>query len=294
MSFAVGGRLRILLFGVVVASALSCGGQVASDYSKKSVAELIDDLTQIDSKSVLINSDYVMAGFIVEETPVSLRTYRGEIAVPDAQPQLRELVRRGPLALPELIKHLDDKRPTKLEVGIPLPGTAFYGKFFGYEYSARVRDWEQTGVRWGQKSFSGTYLLKVGDVCYGLIGQIVNRPLLVERGQPTGFLVVNSPIEAPVLVSDLRSDWGKGDAETLKESLLADIDGINHLADIKFGAGGTKQFREALYVKLVLNPALQRLRAYFPDAYKSLSGDGLQRKVEFEKEASVQPSPSAQ
>jgi len=293
MSFAVGVRFRILLFAVVVASALGCGGQVASNYTKESVAELIDDLTQIDSESVLINGHYVRAGFIAEETPASLRTYRDGIAIPDAQPQLRELVRRGPLALPELIKHLDDKRPTKLEVGIPLPGTAFYGKFFGYEYSARVRDWEQTGARWGQKSFWGTHTLKVGDICYALIGQIVNRPLLVERGQPTGFLVVNSPIEAPVLVSNVRDDWGKGDAETLKASLLADIDGVSHLADIKFGAGDTEQFREARYVELVVNPALQRLRAYFPDAYNSLSGDGLQRKVEFQKQESVQRSPSA-
>ena len=113
--------------------------------SQTSVAELIDDLTQIDSESVAIHSSYLPpVGFIVDETPVSLRTSREGIVVPDPPPQMRELVRRGPVALPELIKHLDDKRPTKLEVGRPAH-YGFFGRFFGDMYDPRVRDWEQKG-----------------------------------------------------------------------------------------------------------------------------------------------------
>lgn len=110
-------------FGLLVASLLSCGAPVSSDYLQKSVAELIDDLTQIDSESVAIHTSYLPpAGFIAEKNPVSFRTTREAVVVPDAPPQMRELVRRGPLALSELIRHLDDKRPTKLEVGrLPAP-----------------------------------------------------------------------------------------------------------------------------------------------------------------------------
>ena len=62
-------------FGLLVASLLSYGTAVSSDYPQKSVAELIDDLTQIDSESVAIHSNYLPpVGFIADETPVSLRT----------------------------------------------------------------------------------------------------------------------------------------------------------------------------------------------------------------------------
>jgi hypothetical protein len=64
-------------FGLLVASLLSYGTAVSSDYSQKSVIELIDDLTQIDSESVAIHSSYLPpVGFIADETPVSLRTSR--------------------------------------------------------------------------------------------------------------------------------------------------------------------------------------------------------------------------
>jgi hypothetical protein len=187
---------------------------------------------------------------------------------------MRELVRRGPLALPELIKHLDDKRPTKLEVG-GAPHV-FSGKVFGYEYDPRVRDPQPTVLgffRWTQKGFVSTYTLRVGDVCYALIGQIVNRHLSAVRLQPTGFLVVNSPIEAPVLTENVKSDWGSGDAETVKASLLADI----HGASFRIGVN------QEVYIETVANPALRRLKLYFPDDYRTLPSGDLPRKADFER-----------
>jgi hypothetical protein len=274
-------------FGLLVASLLSYGTAVSSDYSQKSVAELIDDLTQIDSESVAIHSSYLPpVGFIADETPVSLRTSREGVVVPDAPPQMRELVRRGPVALPELIKHLDDKRPTKLEVGrLPAP-YAFSAKFFGDTYDPRVRDWERKGpplspfkATW----VKDTYTLKVGDVCYVLIGQIVNRNLAAVRPVPTGLLVVNSPIEVPELLDLVKSDWGSGDAETVKASLLADIRGTNCQVHSETVVNPKQQlFNDQQHATYVVNPALQRLRLYFPDAYGALGGGDLTRKREFE------------
>jgi hypothetical protein len=77
---------------------------------------------------------------------------------------------------------------------------------------------------------------------------------------------------APILIEKVKNDWRSGEAETLKTSLLADIDVTD-----------PKAFNEVIYVKSVVNPALERLRTYFPDTYKSLTGNGLKRKVEFEK-----------
>jgi hypothetical protein len=273
---------------LLVASVLSYGHPANGGYSQKSVAELIDDLTQIDSETVAINSNSVLAGFIAYETPVSLRGNPVGIVVPDAPPQMRELVQRGPLALPELIKHLDDKRPTKLDVGNTPPGNSgvFMGKVFGYEYDPRVRDPHPTPLsvfsffQWTRKGFASTYTLRVGDVCYALIGQIVNRRLFAVRSQPTGFLVVNSPIEAPILIENVKSDWGNGDAESVRASLLADIQGADRLTRISHD----------LYIETSANPALRRLKLYFPDDYKSLAGNDLQEKIEFEKKETAQRS----
>jgi hypothetical protein len=267
--------LRILgtsFLALVVASGLSYG---TTDYSQQSVTELIDDLTQIDSESVAINTSYLY-GFIADETSASFRTNRFGVVFPDVPPQMRELVRRGPLALPELIKHLDDKRLTKLEVGGPPPsgsGGVWEGKFFGYAYSPRVRGSQPRLGQppWTQKTFTTTYTLRVGDVCYGLIGQIVNRGLQVLQNLPSGFLVVNSPLEAPVLIEKVKNDWGNGDAEMVKTSLMADI----HIADFA-------KEPNAQYIETAKNEALRRLRLYFPDAYNALSGDDLQRKIKFE------------
>jgi hypothetical protein len=275
-------------FGLLVASLLSYGTAVSSDYSQKSVVELIDDLTQIDSESVAIHSSYLPpVGFIADETPVSLRTSREGVVVADAPLQMRELVRRGPAALPELIKHLDDKRPTKLDVGrLPAP-YGFSAKLFGRMYDPRVRDWEQKGPPhppWKATWVKDTYTLKVGDVCYVLIGQIVNRHLDAVRPVPTGLLVVSSPIEVPELLDLVKSDWGSGDAETVKASLLADIRGTNYQVHAETVVNPKQQlFNDQQHATYVVNPALRRLRLYFPDIYRVLAGDDLTKKEEFEK-----------
>jgi len=275
-------------FGLLVASLLSYGTAVSSDYSQKSVAELIDDLTQLDSESVAIHSSYLPpVGFIADETPVSLRTSSEGVVVPDAPPQMRELVRRGPIALPELIKHLDDKRPTKLEVGRLPASHAFSAKFFGHMYDPRVRDWEQKGPPhppWKSIWIKDTYTLKVGDVCYVLIGQIVHRDLAAVRPVPTGLLVVSSPIEVPELLDLVKSDWGSGDAETVKASLLADIRATNYQVHAETVVNPKQQlFNDQQHAIYVVNPALRRLRLYFPDIYRVLAGDDLTKKEEFER-----------
>jgi hypothetical protein len=197
------------IIGLLAAFIPSYGRRASSDYSHETVTQLIDDLTQIDSESPGISFSVIYVGFAAEDTSASAWVNTRGVAPPEVPPQMRELVRRGPLALPELIKHLEDKRPTKLEVG----GSphVFSGKVFGYEYDPRVRDWEpedfRRGFRWTAMSFKDTYTVKVGDVCFALIGQIVNRHLSAVRLQPTGFLVVNSPIEVPDLLDMVKSDW---------------------------------------------------------------------------------------
>jgi hypothetical protein len=268
---------------------------VSQDYSKRSVTQLIDDLTQIDAQAPGIDSAAVYLGFIADDNPGSFVMGVLGVAPPTVPPQMLELVRRGPLALPELVKHLDDKRPTKLEVGNKDSDSSthqvgvdyFWWTAFGEEYDPRLRHGlaEEESKSQPRKSdlpnwrnFQGRYTVRVGDVCYVLIGQIVNRHLLAVRYQASAGLVVNSPIETPALADQVRSDWGKADGEMLKASLLADIRVKND----------QKGFDQARYA---INPALQRLRLYFPDTYNALQGDDLRKRKQFEEQETKRQAP---
>jgi hypothetical protein len=275
---------RQFIAGLLVAPVLSVFGIAApgSNYSQKTMAELIDELTQIDTQSPGINSAAIYEGFIADNSPGSFHVGVLGVAPAKVPPQMSELVRRGPVALPELIKHLDDRRLTKLEVGNKPSGRqvgvdAFMFMFFSDEYDPRVPRWFseeewKTGPQPMQRNFEGRYTVKVGDVCYVLIGQIVNRRLLAVRYQPSAGLVVNSAIEAPVLVERVRNDWGNADADYLRQSLLEDIHATNH----------PKRISPAEYTRRFVNPALERLRFYFPDTYNVLQGDDLKKRKEFE------------
>jgi hypothetical protein len=270
----------LIIFSVLSADALP---SVGSDYSQKSVAELIDELTQIDAQSPGIDSAAIYEGFIADDSPDSFEAGVLGVAAPRVPPQVRELVRRGPVALPELIQHLDDKRPTKLEVGNRPHGRqvgvdAFMFMYFSDEYDPRVPHWwsdeeRKNGPRPMERNFEGQYTVKVADVCYVLIGQIVNRSLLAVRYQPSGGLVVNSPIEAPVLVERVRNDWGRFDIQVLRAALLEDIHATNQPEGVS----------QDDYTERFVDPALARLRLYFPDAYNSLDGLDLQKRKAFEK-----------
>jgi hypothetical protein len=163
-------------------------------------------------------------------------------------------------------------------------------------YDPRVRDWEQKGPPhppW-KAWVKDTYTLKVGDVCYVLIGQIVNRRLAAVQPVPTGLLGVNSPIEVPELLDLVKSDWGSGDAETVKASLLADIRDTNYQVHAETVVNPKQRlFNDQQHATYVVNPALRRLRLYFPDIYRVLAGDDLTKKEEFERrEGAVNPASS--
>jgi hypothetical protein len=163
-----------------------------------------------------------------------------------------------------LIKHLSDKQETRLKVGSEF----FTFRYFSNEYvpkngkpdfarQLQSRDWRERG-------FSGEYVVKVGDICYAAIGQIVNRALSPIRYQPSAGLVVNSPIETPELIRKVEAEWGNTTPGDLKESLVSDLALSDHY-----------------YPGLA---ALKRLRYYFPDEYHSLKKGKLRKKIsEYEK-----------
>src|ERR1700728_1935281 len=120
------------------------------DYSKASINELVDSLALIDSQAPGIDSAVMYGGFIADDTPMEFQGGVLGFPPPQVPPQMRELVRRGMSALPALIAHLDDARPTKLAVGNDEDGAGpqqkhvvglnfFMFTVFSDEYDPRLR-----------------------------------------------------------------------------------------------------------------------------------------------------------
>lgn len=261
-------NLKFAIIPLLAVLGLNCAkvaaANAADDVSAMTVEKLIGHLALIDSQAPGLHGTASVVGFTAEDKPLKFGGGVLGSPAPKTPPQMRELTRRGASALPQLISHLDDTRPTKLTVG----NDFFMFRFFSDEYDPKVRPpGKQSGsTKHLVKSFDGGYTVKVGDVCYAIIGQIVNRSLTPVRYQPTAGLVINSPIEAPVLVGLVKKDWGV-DVAGHKASLIADAQRDEYLRDNTGGAFA----------------ALVRLRFYYPDDYKRLKeGDLKQRIAQFE------------
>jgi hypothetical protein len=218
------------------------------------VAQLIDDLVNIDAQAPGLHSTASVRAFIADNSPAEFAGGVIGSVAPKNFPQMTELVRRGVSSLPLLINHLDDRRPTKLTVG----GDFFMFAYFSDEYDPKTQASRERRAGL-EKNFDGKYTVRVGDVCYALIGQIVNRNLLPIRYQPSAGLVVNSPIEAPILIKEVERDWGDIEAKEHMASLLADARAGDDLWEY--------------------GPALQHLRFYYPDEYRQQAVGALKKKI---------------
>ncbi len=67
------------------------------------------------------------------------------------------------------------------------------------------------------------YTLRVGDLCYVALGQIVNRPYTAVRYQPTAIIYATSVPHCKPLRADLLKEWGGLTAEKHRDSLAKDL-----------------------------------------------------------------------
>jgi hypothetical protein len=140
----------------------------------------------------------------------------------NTSPDLIELIKFGPKALPFLLAAIDDQTATKLVI----PSHEAFGMMsFRNELSGNPANTNEQAIvdsvpevdpfPWGQPPAS--YTVKVGDVCFVIIGQIVGRPYSAVRYQPSGIIVINSPPGEKSLVTRVRSLWSH---EPAKQFLL--------------------------------------------------------------------------
>jgi hypothetical protein len=264
----------VLVLAIALATpAPLASGPAGHDYAHETTTQLIDDLVEVGDEAPGASSLGDFDGFLAtDETlePTVMRTGAQAPVVPGA---MRELVRRGPAALGALVAHIDDRRPTHLKTG----GDAMLQRAYMDEYEDSDHRFSSNWC-FGSDCKHGPpdpvpddgYTVKVGDLCFTIIGNIVNRRLIATRYQPSGLFFVNSPVHSPALAQRVRTDWGDRDADSLEASLIRDIEQARN--------------------RYEANRALVRLKFYFPDAYRSLTGVALERRKAFEARLSRPPS----
>ncbi len=267
---------RFLLF---LGLALSCLGLRAAETpvaaaaatsapDRPAVEKLIDDLVNVNVETVGANTKATyMSMFLANDRPATNMTGRGGVSLPPPPPVMRQLTALGVAAVPALLNHLTDARDTKLVIlnpgilqgaaGVGLHGMRFGSMTYNDEYDPRypgdpARTPGNVNTR-GQRSLGSsdagdTYTVKIGDLCYVILGQIVYRNLVAVRYQGTACAVINSPVQNPALAAAARQDWA---GLTVAEHRAS----LEH--DLLAGDNPRQQFGHL--------GALDRLTFYFPD-----------------------------
>ena len=105
----------------------------------QTVAELIDRLVDVSDEGIGTHSTAWVSGFIATDEESLFRGGFLGSKPPVVKPVMRELVRRGVTALPELLDHVTDQRSTQLKVG-KSKGVFFSARCHSDEYHFRFDD----------------------------------------------------------------------------------------------------------------------------------------------------------
>ncbi|MEP6755597.1 MAG: hypothetical protein ABJA67_08865 [Chthonomonadales bacterium] len=175
--------------------------------------------------------------------------------------ELASIVVLGSRALPILLKHLDDPTKTNLQFDwteAPLGGLPIdsYLPFTAYD----LANIQNTKWKWSGSSYHKDianvrlYDVTVGDICFFLVGQIVNRRFT----PPSHFgRNISSPTSDPELAARTREIWSSPNPDDrLRKSLLNDFQSIKMDYDDTF----EQRSREAAN-------AASLLTYYYPGQY---------------------------
>jgi hypothetical protein len=208
--------MRILLLSVLF---LLPSLRAESDLRSKTCAQLIDDLQNLESPTAGLHPTAWVSQFLAQETEPQfgggiIGSQRPVVFAP-----MRELVVRGAAAIPEILRHLDDARPTKLE--IKEENHISWAQICNDYNNRPLRG--RPPYKYIEASLGLPYRVLVGDVCLVILGQITNRPQVGVRYKPSGGVLISSPIRFPEIVACAREDWKGFSAADLCALLLDDI-----------------------------------------------------------------------
>jgi len=198
-------------------------------------AALIDSLAGLTSEHYAVHSNIIGIGERIgegrDQMPPGLMMMHE--AHPPPSEAMRELVRRGASAVPLLVEHLSDTRPTK----VPIP--KMMNMWFGYEYDCNTRTTPtppDVNLRWPDARRSKARstpqkvpeFLAVGDICYDLLGTIVNRHFESVRYQPSLIIVINCPSALKEVREAATTEWRHLTPELHRQRLLGDVREPDH------------------------------------------------------------------
>jgi len=238
---------------------LAVQGGDAQALNPPEIERLIDSLTEVNAPTAGLHGSAWASEFMaVNETPVFTGGILGS-ARPVTDQTMRRLVQLGTQALPSLLAHLGDARESHLVIK---HANGFGGMWHAQEYDPRQRakpyaQLVDLTIDTKEGVQLTTYTVRVGDICYVLIGQIVNREFSAVRYQPSACIIINSPVQSPALAAACRKDWQGLSPEEHANLLIQD----------------SKQDR--LYFT-----ALKRLCYYYPETGKSEAVELLTKQAE--------------
>jgi hypothetical protein len=249
-----------------------------ADAQAKRIKDLIASLAALDKPDFGLSATLSGSSF----APLPGQDHAGAMLLTDHRLQrsegLKALVELGPDALPFLLDALDDQTPTKITIdhadgfGVMWHGSELHlnpvnpAEKAVYQARAKKPRLDEEEHIKHVKS----YTVKVGDVCFVAIGQIVGRRYQAVRYQPTACIVLNCPAHDRDLCAEVRAIWKAKDARSkLFDSLRADyategvfngksLDGWSLGSDLQCGAA-------------------LRLLFYFPKDAAPLVADRLER-----------------
>jgi hypothetical protein len=164
------------------------------------------------------------------------------------------LVKLGAKAVPALLDHLGDDRKTRIVIRNNLGG------FFGITQDKGEKAEDQGPQGKGPFGAPKQYTLRVGDLCYVALGQIVNRDYTAVRYVPSGNVVITSVPHSRKLEADLNRQWGGLTEKKHFASLVKDMKPKKPNGDDDGGARVG---------------ASLRLAYYFPKEYESIAVEQL-------------------
>ncbi|MEO2090475.1 MAG: ankyrin repeat domain-containing protein, partial [Gemmataceae bacterium] len=208
---------------VVAGVFLVAGVAPAADPAKV----LIDQLPDVDRQDTGYSGGDSGTAFLplnrTEGGPVLLSPRQGTFGPSDA---MRSLVKLGVKAVPALLDHLSDDRKTKIELSHP---GGFGGMFIEQDKGEKAEEEIKGELGTGKK-----YTVRVGDLCYVALGQIVNRDYTAVRYIPTAIVGVTCVPKFRKLREELVREWGGLTADRHRDSLVKDLD--TDRDDIRTGA----------------------------------------------------------
>jgi hypothetical protein len=212
-------------------------GQASRPAADMSVSELIDRLQGITNDDFQVQTN-IIAIAQPAQMPQGLKFMQDP--APKPSEVMQELARRGAACLPQLCAHLDDARQTKALVQAMVGGLDFSAEYDWDPHGPGTRPSNVTstqafgrpgGLKIVGNPWARTYTLTVGDMCFKIIGEIVNRRFEPARYQPSAIVIVNSPVWCTDLASAVRKEWAGITPAQHRASLIRDVtqeDGAYH------------------------------------------------------------------